>query len=231
MSRTILFAAALMAAGMAQANEKRAFAGFYPAYFDPYDGADYEVSVTNLTRGQSFTPILVVSHKSGLDLFEAGEAASAELVSIAEAGNLDPLKTQLTGNDAVVDMGDSGGLLGPGESVTVTVSATGAQRVSLLSMLIPTNDSFIGLDGVQGPRGIKPGTYYLQAYDAGSEPNDELCAHIPGPVCGGEGLSESTDGEGFVHVSVGISGHGDLQPQAYDWRNPVAKVSIKRVLD
>jgi hypothetical protein len=28
-------------------------------------GADFEVTVTNLTRGQQFTPILVASHKPG----------------------------------------------------------------------------------------------------------------------------------------------------------------------
>ena len=31
--------------------------------------AEYEVTVTNLTRGQQFTPILVASHQAGVRLF------------------------------------------------------------------------------------------------------------------------------------------------------------------
>jgi hypothetical protein len=46
--------------------------------------------------------------------------------------------------------------------------------LSLVSMLIPTNDAFIGLDSIEIP--TEPGTYtyYLNAYDAGTELNDEL---------------------------------------------------------
>ena len=71
--------------------------------------------------------------------------------------------------------------------------------------------------------------YYLKAYDAGSEANDQLCRNIPGPVCGGEGVSEPDEGdEGFVHISNGfhnLRGNA-LKPQDYDWRNPVARVTV-----
>ena len=69
------------------------------------------------------------------------------------------------------------------------------------------------------------------AYDAGSEDNDESCAHIPGPIeCGGMGepFSEGL-AEGFVHVSNGIHGVGDLQPSMYDWRGAVAMVRVVRI--
>lgn len=32
---------------------------------------EYEITVTNLTRGQSFTPILAVTHADGANLFSA----------------------------------------------------------------------------------------------------------------------------------------------------------------
>ena len=71
------------------------------------------------------------------------------------------------------------------------------------------------------------------AYDAGSEPNDELCAKIPGPACGGEGGSPDASGEGYVHIHIhihaGIQGIGDLTSADYDWRNPTARIVIKRV--
>ena len=95
-------------------------------------------------------------------------------------------------------------------------------------MLLPTNDSFVALNRVRLPRYGKA-TYFARGYDAGSEPNDEWCANIPGPVCGGAGASPEAGGEGFVHVANGIHGIGDLDAAVYDWRNPVAKVVIKAV--
>ncbi len=58
--------------------------------------------------------------------------------------------------------------------------------------------------------------------------NDELCMHIPGPHCGGSPFSPGL-AEGYVHISRGISGEGDLLSSEYDWRNPVAHVAILRV--
>ena len=190
----------------------------------------YEVTITNLTRAQVFTPILVASHRRGVHLFELGSEASAELSALAEGGDVVPLTTALEANYKVADVGNSGGLLMPGASVTVTVSAKyGAKRISLASMMIPTNDSFIALDSVKVPRHGRTSVYYSPGYDAGSELNDESCANIPGPVCGGEGGSPGAGGEGYVYVSGGIAGIADLAAETYDWRNPTAKIVIKRV--
>lgn len=190
----------------------------------------YEVTITNLTRAQAFTPILVASHRSGVQIFELGSAASDELSALAEGGDVAPLTAVLEANYKVIDVANSGGLLNPGDSVTVAVSAShGAKEISLASMMIPTNDSFIALNGVKVPRDGKTKVYYSPGYDAGSEPNDESCLNIPGPVCGGEGGSPGAGGEGYVHVSGGIQGIADLVAETYDWRNPTAKIVIKRV--
>lgn len=192
--------------------------------------SQYKVTITNLTRAQVFTPVLVVSHRRGVHPFEVGEPASDELAAVAEGGDIMPLQKVLSDNKRVIDTDDSGGLLEPGQSVTVFVAAReNARRISLVSMLIPTNDSFIGLSDVAAPRGHNKKTYWVPAYDAGSEPNDELCINMPGPVCGGEGGSPGAGGEGYVHISSGIHGIGDLAPATYDWRNPVAKVTVQRV--
>jgi len=193
-------------------------------------GANYEVTITNLTSAQTFTPILVASHKKGVRLFELGDTAGFELSALAEGGDVAPLTGLLSGNPKVIDVADSGGLLAPGDSVTVVVSAAhGAKQLSVASMLIPTNDAFIALNGVKVPKGNKTAVYWSPAYDAGSEPNDELCANIPGPVCGGAGGSPGAGGEGYVHIHGGIHGIGDLPADVYDWRNPVAKISVRRV--
>jgi hypothetical protein len=191
--------------------------------------AKYEVTITNLTRAQTFTPIMVVSHKPGFKLFTLGTSASDELAALAEDGDEVPLTGVANVDPSVIDVSDSGGLLTPGASVTVSVDASGgAKEISLASMLIPTNDAFISLNGVRAPKGNKTLTYYSVAYDAGSEPNDELCAYIPGPYCGGMGASPGVGGEGYVHIHAGIHGIGDLAPDVFDWRNPVAKITISR---
>lgn len=191
------------------------------------NGVMYEVTITNLTRGSLFTPILVASHRSGVSLFALGEPASAELATLAEGGNVEPLAQALRADSRVVDVANSGGPLESGQSVTVQVAAQGADRVSLAAMIVPTNDGFIALNGVEAPRSGSE-THRVPGYDAGSEPNDERCASIPGPQCGGEGVSPSASGEGFVHVHAGIHGIGDLKAEEYDWRNPVAAVTIKK---
>ena len=75
---------------------------------------------------------------------------------------------------------------------------------------------------------------YAYAYDAGTERNDELCGSIPGPSfveCGGSGGGAQVgDGEGVVTVHSGIHGIGDLEPSLRDWDNPVARVTIRKVL-
>lgn len=183
----------------------------------------YEVTITNITGGQVFTPVLVVTHKEGLDLFKEGEAASDELAHLAEGGDVLPLVEWLEtmphkiGSIRVSE----GGVFGAGESVIVHIPFSQEyKRISLASMAAVTNDGFVALNSAP----LKLGTYMSPLYDAGSEVNDELAANIPGP--GGEGYNIQ-DGEGFVHIHRGIHGIGDLHPEDLDWRNPSAKITIK----
>lgn len=196
---------------------------------------EYEVTVTNLTRGQQFTPILAASHKTGVSLFTLGAPASTQLAILAEEGATGPLTTLLEGMPEVKDVVSSIGLLNPGSSVTLTVQAGGNfNHLSVAAMLIPTNDGFFALNGVMGPTGDKKLTFFSVAYDAGSERNDELCASIPGPTfveCGGPGGGGQPAGgeEGYVHIHAGIHGVGNLNGSERDWRNPVAKITVRRI--
>ncbi|MCP4285015.1 MAG: hypothetical protein GY792_11260 [Gammaproteobacteria bacterium] len=195
--------------------------------------AQYEVSITNLTRAQSITPILVASHKAGFKLFELGTPASDELAALAEGGATGPLETSLYDSGKVIDINKSDGLLGPGETTTVEINVPRHWRaeISVAAMFIPTNDGFMALNAAKVPLFNKSTTYLSPVYDAGSEPNDEKCENIPGPVCGGSGGSlPHEDDEGYVHIHSGIHGIGeDLDAATYDWRNPAAKITIKRV--
>jgi hypothetical protein len=201
----------------------------------PANAADFEVTITNLTRGQQFTPILVASHKAGVKLFGLGQPASPEFATLAEEGNTEPLTGLLTAMPEVLDVTNTDGLLNPGASVTLKVKTCGAfNHLSVASMLIPTNDGFFALNGVKGPWFQEVATHTSVAYDAGSERNDELCASIPGPSfaeCGGPGGGGAPAGgeEDYVHIHAGIHGIGDLNTAERDWRNPVARIAIRRL--
>ena len=203
--------------------------GTIPAIADD-DGKFYEIRITNVMRGQSLTPIMVAVHKPGVKLFTPGQPASAELAILAEGGNTAALSAVLAANPDVLEVITIPGLLGPGKTAVARVRTTGKfMNVSAAAMLIPTNDAFFAIKDVAVPHGRDVLEVVSEAYDAGSEPNDELCANIPGPVCRGEGASPFAGGEGFVHIHAGIHGIGSLPAATYDWRNPVVEATIQRV--
>jgi hypothetical protein len=193
-------------------------------------GRVFEVSITNVTRGQTFTPILVATHSPRIAFFTLGAPAGDGLALLAEDGSPTLLASELASTGEALDAQTIPGLLAPGATATVRVRARGRfDRLSLAAMLIPTNDTFVALDGLDLPWSGGAVTRTLIAYDAGSEKNNERCASIPGPRCGGQGSSPGSGGEGYVHVSAGLHGIGDLAAEAYDWRNPVARVTIRRL--
>ncbi len=201
-------------------------------------GLQYEVTITNVTRGQTFTPVFVASHSAGVRFFELGRPAISQLAIVAEEGDLAPLLALAQGTSAVSSMATTGmppaGFVRAGESRTLVLTPRDtAERVSLAAMLIPTNDAFVALNGVALPTANETVTYDALAYDSGTERNDERCASIPGPSfaeCGGPGGGGQPSGgeEGYVHVHAGIHGTGDMRAADRDWRNPVARVTIRR---
>ena len=205
--------------------------------------ATYEVTVTNDTGGQPFTPPLAVTHRKSLVVFEVGEAASLGVQEIAENGNLGPLEAALTGHkhvsDLVIALGSPPPIL-PGTSRTFTITAgKGAKYLSFVSMLICTNDGFTGLDAVRLPKdGDDTSVYMTMAYDAGTEINTEdfddmvpPCDPLTGgPGGSGTGTSNPALAEnGVIHMHGGIQGGNDLSPSIHGWTGPVATVSITRV--
>lgn len=201
--------------------------------------AVYEVAITNMTKGQTFTPQLVVTHTTAVSLFALGEPASEALSVLAEDGSPAPLIADLQGaGTAVRDIETFGELLAPGATSTVRVEGRPGHDVfSVAAMLIPTNDTFFAINGQRLPL-VGSATYLAPAYDAGTEANDQNCLNIPGPRCRGVGSSPGTNAgdEGFVHIGNGFhelaaddSGGEVLRPFQYDWRNPVAAVRVRRV--
>jgi len=190
----------------------------------------YEVTITNLTKGQIFTPVLAATHKSSIAFFELGAPASDELEMLAEDGATDPLNDLLMSVPSLVQDTTGTDPIMPGATATFTIEGSNRfSRLSFAAMMLPTNDSFVALNSITLPRNYL--TTVAHAYDSGTEYNDELCESIPGPpvaFCQGANVPDDS-GEGYVHVANGVHGIGDTIPMLHDWRSPVARVTIRRV--
>ena len=190
--------------------------------------ARFSVTVTNLTRSQPLSPILAVTHDANTVLFTPGQAASTELAMLAEDGDNSALGALAGSLAGVQDVASGMAPIGPGGTDSVIVEASLDNRyLSVAGMLVNTNDAFMAVDSFR--LGGGPMVVNAVAYDAGSEANSELCAYIPGPACNNPFQHDPAAPEGFVFISNGIQGIGDLAPELYDWRNPVARVEIRRL--
>jgi hypothetical protein len=205
----------------------------------------YEITVENLTRsGQAFTPPAIALHRPAVDLFEVGEPASRGVREIAENGNLAPL-LDLLGSSRHVGASAVGATppvppLEPGETVTLTLEARpGFPFVSVVSMLICTNDGFTGLDAGRLPTRVgESRSWYADAYDAGSEINTEDFADIVPPCPALSGVPSDDVGtgtsdpalaeDGVIRHHPGIRGGDDLIPAIHGWSDPVAKITVVR---
>jgi hypothetical protein len=195
--------------------------------------ATYEIVIENLTpnngngASQPFSPIVIAAHAPTYHIFRDGKQASYELGRLAEDAQSDPLISQLSGSPYVYDYNMGGGVVLPGKSETLEIEARlGFRYFSLVSMLVNTNDGFVGADGIQLP-GLKQrgsSVHYLKSFDAGTEKNTELEEHIPGPCCGNPGVRVPENKRVMTHD--GIQGHGDLDPAVWGWDEPVAKLTI-----
>jgi len=167
-----------------------------------------------------------VTHSDDIALFEVGTPASDELAAIAEDAVYDDMITLLESLPEVHDFAIAGDVILPGGSMTVQVDGTlDAPVYSVLGMLVVTNDTFYAFKRAQN-LSIRADSRFALAYDSGSEANTEDCAHIPGPPCDNPFVRVTEGAEGYVYVSPGMHGIGTLAESEYDWRNPVAKVTV-----
>lgn len=203
------------------------------------DNKRVEVTVTNITRGQIISPVLIASHTEDfVPLFELGETATDELAQVAEDANLGPLGKALSEDTEVHDVVTLTGNIVPGpilpgESASVMVEVKGKFRyISMVAMLVTTNDAFFALRGVPAPK-KDSSVHRSPAYDSGSEANNEKCDYIPGPPCNNPEARAIGDAEGYVHIHAGVHGivapPNGLVPSMHDWRNPVAEIKMERM--
>jgi hypothetical protein len=195
----------------------------------------YKVTITNITRGQIFSPPIVISHKKDFRLFSLGKPAPTGLPELAEDGMTGTLETELGTMDSVFQYKTAeppDNFIIPGASKTVEIETKRHFRfLSVAAMLVGSNDAFLAIRGVYA-RSWKDEAVDARAYDAGTEVNNELCDFIPGPPCvNGNNDRDTVGAEEYVYIHSGIQGindFGDLNP-ANDWQNPVATIMVQRV--
>ncbi len=188
----------------------------------------YRVTITNVTRGQIFSPSLAIAHGDGASLFSLGHPASAGLTQLAEEGDPSQLAAMMSANPAVTDLRTNGAPIMPGASAEILVAAEDDDAISVAGMLVTTNDAIFAVRAIPVPLHGETVVFAL-AYDAGTEANSENCAFIPGPPCGNGGSHDPAQAEGYVHVHAGIHGIGGLDASMFDWNGPVAEVRIERL--
>lgn len=194
----------------------------------------WRVTITNLTPAgpgapgsQPLSPPLFVVHSRQADVWSVGEIASHGVAAIAEDANNAPLKSALPALPGVKTvLTGAGGPIPSGVTRSFTVETSGKfNRLSVVTMLVNTNDAFTGLDSLR-LRG-HGSSHETMAYDAGSEKNNELKSHIPGPCCEHPFVREP-EGK-LIAPHEGISGRGQLIPALYDWDGAAARITIERV--
>ena len=153
-----------------------------------------EVTFTNLAaaEGSLLTPIFAATQNGVYDFFDVGSSASENLERLAEDGTTGPrIAAALASGGVGEALATAGGPLAPGETRTLTFFADPSnpltQFLSYASMVIPSNDAFIGNDSPtqldlfddDGSliRRTGAGAFIVtgdDVLDAGTEVNDEI---------------------------------------------------------
>ena len=194
---------------------------------------EFMVTTSNLTNAQPMSPIGVALHTSG-QFWQIGEMASNELEVLAESGD----NSGLLGLSVVNASASSEGVLMPGVSteISVTTDSLTDQKLSIISMMVNTNDGFTGLNSLD-VSSMAVGdvmSYTTFAYDAGTEANSEAEGTIPGPADSGEGFNAARNDIDKVAMHPGVVGQDDglstsVLTSQHKFDNPLLALTITRV--
>ena len=157
-------------------------------------GGQIEIRITNLegVDGSLLTPVFVATQNGVYDQFDVGSAASESIERLAEDGTTGPrIAASLASGGVGEAQATAGGPIAPGESRILTFFADPSdpltQYLSYASMVIPSNDAFVGNDSPleldlfdqDGSliRRVGSDAFVVtgdDVYDAGTEVNDEI---------------------------------------------------------
>lgn len=182
--------------------------------------ATLQITVTNnqAAGGLSITPLYTALHDGSFDAFDLGGIASPGLELIAETGAASALAAERRAIDPdsqplVLASPDGPPPIQPGESVSSTIDVNASEELffTFLSMLLPSNDHFIGNDNplayqLFDAAGNFTGNTTInvtgdQIYDAGTEANGLAGAAF----IDGVDIAESPAGESRIQQGIALS--------------------------
>lgn len=151
------------------------------------------ITVQNLApaSGIAFAPLHFGFHSGQFDAFDIGAAAGGAIISVAEGGSGSLWQPAFAAADPTAVRGTVGGLLLSGGSAQLTVDVDTALNpyFTFASMVVPSNDFFIGNDDPMALRIFAADGSLLQSevnqsarqiWDAGSELFDPAAAAFVG---------------------------------------------------
>lgn len=178
---------------------------------------EIRISVRNTSAdgGNFLTPVYFGAHDGTYDIFDVGQGAPVGLERLAEDGNFSVLRDQRLAADAdsqgAVVFG-AGGPLATQELGSTRLDVDGISNgyINFASMIIPSNDAFIGNDDalqIFDASGAFVGETTIEisgedVYDAGTEVNTELDAAFINQTGPNTGLDEN----GVVQLHEGFNG-------------------------
>ncbi len=222
----------------------------------PSAAQDLKITVENLSPSSGFflTPVWYGLHSGDFDLFDIGGNASSAIEAIAEEGDVSGLQSDfsapgrlqgvITGPAGFGSMAPQPPLIDTGEVATViqtTMNPSAYRYFSFASMVIPSNDAFIGnenpmayevFDSAGNFNGdLTIDLFGADIWDAGTEVNNTVGAAFS--TLGGVGTTEG----GTIQVHPGLTNfEGTGTPvgnigigTAPSLTTPLARITITRV--
>lgn len=208
----------------------------------PEQNAQFEITTTNLTNAQIMSPVAVIMHKSGFNNFIDGQPASVAVEVLAEGGDNGQLLSEAAAAEQYIASGSTGPVLPSsiGDSLTLDVPAAELSdlRLSVMTMLIRTNDAFTGLNAtnISDMEVGSSRTFNAPTWDAGTELDDEAGVNMPGT--GGEGFNATrNDRIDLVRFHNGVVTNASPEfglptsdlTEADRFLNPTSRIVVRRV--
>jgi len=119
-----------------------------------------------------------ITHNDQVVFWEVGALASDGIEAMAEGGASFPLNAEMAAAATAGDAGAAiaaGGILSPGQRVLAVFPTLDFSRLTLVTMIAPSPDWFLGVSGLElltpGPEGdwVEELVVELHAYDAGTD--------------------------------------------------------------
>ena len=164
-----------------------------------------DVTPGGLPGGAHFSPIIGAVHNAGVTFLKSGEVASSGVESMAEIGGTSELQSEVnaainaTSPTALSVLSRSGNIRRQGRvTLNDVVATTEHPRVTLVTMIAPSPDWFVGVSGLSlldaSGNWLPSHEVKLYPWDAGTENGDEFS--LSNPATSPQGVITSLRGTG-----------------------------------